>query len=492
MAVRKRTAFRVLGCMALLGGGFAVFLATAAVIAVVAPQWAAQSSVRAALAAWTGGEVSVDSVSVSNEGAVVTGLSVVTTSGIPMLDVQLLEIRCDPAVLAQSEWHLEQVVLEGVHIHLQEGEDGGLELPDTTAELIWGDADAQSEVPRVTVDALVVVDATFEGHGRQGILHASLAELGARNLVFEAGAARPVAVQAAELRTITSTVEDASLLSLSTLTLGADGRFSVADLDLALQVQSSGMPVWPPIVDLAAPDWAGGRRATSDDASARDWWGLHPETWVWIPVEGAVEGRAVVTDRFMATRPATWTLSRLKGSIGPVQTHLPWSIRANTAGSSVSVTGDIRKDGRITGRVVGRDLDAAQFAPYLAWNLSSFGVEIREGTLSGVIAWSLSGSRFDSEGTVSLYNVRFNRTSAFSGLNKAFLTTASWLAGGKDRTFTTEVAVRGDFRDPKFSPFRQLFGQVSKGVVIDARNRAGQAATSVKDAAKKAWNAVFR
>jgi hypothetical protein len=477
--------------MALLGGVFAVLLGVGVIALVVLPQWAVERSVRGALSAWTSGEVSVASVSLSDEGAVVTGLAVVTPAGEPVLEVDLVEIRCDPSVLAEPEWHLEQVVLEGVRVTLRETPSGALDLPPTTTALVWGDSGLQSEVPRVAVEALIVTDVRVEGTGASGVLSGALQELAARSLRFEAGAERPVAVDAAELRGLASTVDGAPLLSASTLTLASDGQFAVEALDLALEVQPSGLPVWPPIVELAVPDLAGGRRPTTDEAT-RDWWGMQPATWVWMPVAGRASGRAVVTDRFIATRPATWTVTGFEGSIGPMKTHLPWSVRGRTAGGPVSVSGDIRKNGRVTGRVNARELAAAQFAPYLAWDLDKVGVEIREGTLSGDLDWSLQGSRFDSQGTVSLYNVRFNRTSAFSGLNKAFLTTASWLAGGKDRRFTTDVAVRGDFRDPRFSPFRQLFGQVGTGILADARDRAGQAATTVTGAAKKAWKSVFR
>ncbi|MCA9572425.1 MAG: hypothetical protein KC656_31515, partial [Myxococcales bacterium] len=70
----------------------------------------------------------------------------------------------------------------------------------------------------------------------------------------------------------------------------------------------------------------------------------------------------------------------------------------------------------------------------------------------------------------------------YSGLNKALLTSASWLLGGADKRFTAQLDVRGDFSDPSFSPARALAGQVGSSIVRDAGNRVGDGVGAAKDA----------
>ncbi|MCB9675450.1 MAG: DUF748 domain-containing protein [Alphaproteobacteria bacterium] len=488
-AVRKRTAYGCLGCSAVAGGAFAIVMGVGGVGAVFFPGWAWQQSVRAALAGMTGGEADFASVSLREDGAEVRGLTVTHPGGTRVLYVDRVDIHCDPSTLTTDDWHLTEVVLQGVALRIDE-EGDGLALPPSTWDLVWGDGPSE-DAPRVAIDVLRVSDVAFEGHGRAGVLAGSFATATVNEVVLEAGAERPVRLRDAVLEGLVSTVDGRELADVGRVALGEDGVFAATDVEASAALQASGWPVWPPLVELWIPTWAGGRAAPGQGGDA-PWWGWQPATWPWVPDRGSAAGRVVLTDRFMASRPATWVLSNTKLAIGPVDGDLPWTASTYTAGAPVYARGKVTPGGVITGHVSGKGMQARDFDPYLAVNLHSFGVEIREGTLDAEVDLWMQGSKVRAGGPVSLYNVRFNRTSAFSGLNKALLSTASWLVGGKDKTFATEVEVSGSFTDPKFSPFKQLFGQVSAAIVKDAGDRVGQGATTVKDTAGKLWNKVFK
>ncbi|MEZ4320236.1 MAG: DUF748 domain-containing protein [Myxococcota bacterium] len=487
--VRKRTAYGLLGCSAAAGGLFAVVLGAGGIGAVLFPAWAWQQSVRTALSTLTSGEADFSSVSLHDDGAQLFGLTITHPNGTEVLRVERIDVVCEPVTLTTSDWHLTEVALHGVFVRLDEAGDG-LALPPATWDLVWGDGSSEG-APRVQIDRLVFEGLTFEGRGQKGVLAGTSARGEATDLRIDVEAERPVVIARATIEEVASTVEGRELVDLARLELGDDGVFAATGVEGSVALQVSGWPVWPPLVELWIPTWAGGR-AVPAPGEPEPWWGWEPATWVWVPDHGTAEGRVVLTDRFMASRPATWVLSNTKASIGPADKRIPWTVTAYTAGAPVRSRGHIASDGRITGHVSADDLEAKAFDPYLSVNLHKFGVEIREGKLDAEVDWVLRGSALAVTGPVSLYNVRFTRTSAFSGLNKALLTTASWLAGGNDKTFTTEVDVRGDFADPRFSPFRQIFGDVSSAMVKDAGDRVGKGASTVKETAGKLWDKVFK
>lgn len=468
----------------LVFGGVAAVLALVVVgfVAISLPRWTLHASLRGALQAITGGEVDFGRVRLHERGAVVTDLSVTRPGGQPTLRVERLDLIGEPGSLTGSEWRLDLVRLEGVRLQLIE-RDGGLALPPATWALLTGAGDGSGAAPRVVIGALEVHRATLDGQGR-GALGASLDVAIARDILFDPEIG--VRFTSAELTGLRSHVDGRRLVDMERLTLDADGVLTAHAPVGAIALRESGLPVWPPLVELAVPRWAGGRAANGASTGA-PWAGLDPSTWPWTPRRAQLaSGRVRLTDMFIASRPKTWSIAVSGATLGPMERdRLPFAARASVASGAARASGQLRRDGSMHARVTAEGLDAAAFDPYL--ELDRLGVSVREGGLDAALDIDLRGSALATSGDVRLTNVRFNRTSAFSGLNKALLTTASWLVGGHDKAFEATVSVNGDFTDPSFSPFRQVFGQVGRAVVQDAGARVGKGADTVKGSAGRLW-----
>lgn len=487
--VRKRTAYGCFGCAAVLGLGSVALVGVGGVGAFLGPGWAWEQSVRAALGGLTEGEATFDSIEMRDDGVIVWGLSLSHPDGTRVLWVDRVDVACDPLTLATDDWVLNEVAVEGVRVELNELE-GGLALPPATWELIWGEG-VQTRVPHVVIDRVRVVDSSFLGAGHSGSLAAKVETVEIHGFELMVGSERPLRLREAVFEQVASSVDGRELVGVGLLTLDADGVFTGSAIRGSVSIQESGWPVWPPLVELWIPTWAGGRGAPVE-GEPEPYWGWRPDRWVWVPERGSLDGRLALTDGWIAARAKTWVLTGVEASVGPAKRTLPFAVRAYTAGGPVRVGGRLEPNGRVSTRVTGTGLEASEFSSYLAVDLAKLGVEIREGKLDAQLDVSLLGSRLSSQGVVSLTEVRFNRTSIFSGLNKAMLTTASWLLGGKDKRFSADVGVNGDFQDRSFSPFRQIFGQVSAAIVKDARDRVGKGVKTVTEGTGKLWKKVFK
>ena len=488
-AVQKRTAYGCFGCAAVLGLGSVALVGVGGVGVLLGPGWAFEQSVRTALGGLTDGEATFESIELRDDGVIVWGLSVSHPDGTRVLWVDRVDLSCDPSTLATDDWVLNEVAVEGVRVELNERGDG-LALPPVTWDLVWGET-VQSRVPHVDIDTVRVVDFMFTGAGRPGTLRAEVDRVEAHGFELDVGSDRPLRIREAVIEQVGSSVGGRELVGVGLLTLDADGVFTATGVRGSASIQESGWPVWPPLVELWIPTWAGGRAAPVE-ADLGPYWGWKPGRWVWAPERGTVSGRLAVTDGLIAARPKTWALTDVEATIGPAQRSLPFRARAYAAGGPVRVRGRVEPSGRVSNRITATGLDASEFSSYLAVDLAKLGVEIREGKLDAELDVSLQGSKLSSQGEVSLTEVRFNRTSIFSGLNKAMLTTASWLLGGKDKRFTADVGVNGDFHDRGFSPLRQIFGQVSAAIVKDAKDRVGKGVKTVTEGTGKLWNKVFK
>lgn len=481
--------YGALGLGSIAAALFAVVLLGMLVVAFFLPDYLFQRGIRSAVGVLTEGEASFDRVRLSEDGATIHGLAI-HHGGRRLAYVDRVELFCDPAVFATMRWDIARAELHAVELDVAEV-GTGITLPPRTWALLW--SPEEGLLPRTKVDRLEIHGLTFTGEGRGGVVEGSSLWAAADHVLLDATLPAPLSFQAGELRSLEARWDGRRLGEIERLVLDPEGRLSATAVTAATGVQANGLPVWPPLLVQGIPDWAGGRAKTDPQAATQDWLGLDASWWPWQPQEASITGSLVVSDGKVAIRPMVWNLTQVQASAGPVQGgSIPWSVRTSTLGGTLQASGRLQRDGHVTGVLRAADLEARQLDPYLALNLDALGVRIREGTLSADLDLTLARSWLTLAGTATLYKVRFDRSSNLvSGISKGVLTSASWLLGGQDKSFSTAVNVRGDFRSNEFSPLRQLFGQVGAGIVKDAGNRVGKGVRATTRGVGAALGKIF-
>lgn len=480
--------FGAVGVGTLLVGGGVVLLALL-VLAFFLPDLLFQRGVRSAVETLTEGEATFDRVRLSDDGATIDGLSI-RHQGRRVAYVRRVELFCDPAVLTTMRWSIDRAELHEVQLDVAE-EGDGITLPPRTWALVF--SPEEGLVPHTTIDRLEVHGLAFTGEGAGGSIDGELVWAAADGFEIDPGERAPLRFKAAEARDGKARWNQAPLGAVERLVFDPEGVLLGQGLEARTAVQANGLPQWPPLLVQFVPDWAGGRATTDPDAAERPWFGIEIDTWPWQPQRVELHGAVVVSDGKVALRPMVWHATDVEAKLGPMAAGgLPWSLDTTLFEGRLSGRGTVRRNGRVVGRLQARELQARHLDPYLALNLAKLGVSIREGTLSTDLDLELMRSWLSLQGTADLYKVRFDRTTALSAPSKWALSTASWLLGGHDKTFSTQVHVRGDFRTDGFSPLRQLFGQVSAGIVKDAGNRVGKAATNTVKGVGKVFKKIFR
>jgi len=388
----------------LTGGGLAVAGIVAGLLALVvgsvAGWWALsawhQARVQELLSAYTHDEVRVAEVHLRPGHVLLRGVDVVGRDG------QVVAHAPRVRVVGESLWFmlgldtLDDVRVDGLTITLHRDDQGWI-LPERTLQVLSGQVDDVSSLPRIQGVDLIITQARLAARTEQGVLNTRIDTLDLNELGLD-----PAGWRADDV-TVSGVYLDGPQPIGSVVEISAiGGEARVRGLELYVRSRRDGRLDLPPVVADGVPAYLGGGLQSGQTSWLQ---ALGQALPVGIDAVRVETGSVHLVDTAHADRDVTWTLDLDQAS--GVRQGNTWRVTAlgMVHGGRATLDGGLDADGAFQARLDVRDVPLPAFAPYVAGDLAERDVAIEGGMVQAAFELEERGEALGWHGVVDLEDV---------------------------------------------------------------------------------------